>query len=70
MHVEVKVSIWHTRGVVCGWKEESNLDWSPSLGRLEFVKFVSCTGRFPMGLGFLVLVGFMARGSHVMGINR
>ncbi len=51
MHVEVKVSIWHTRGVVCVWKVESNLDWNPSLGRFEFV---SCTGRFPRGLGLLV----------------
>jgi hypothetical protein len=33
--VEVKVSIWHTHDVVCIWKEESNLDWSPSFERLE-----------------------------------
>jgi hypothetical protein len=27
-------------------------------------------GRFPMWLGVLVLVGFVARGSHVLGINK
>lgn len=43
--MEVKVSIWHTHRVVCIWKEESNFDRSPSLERLKFVKFVSCTGR-------------------------
>jgi hypothetical protein len=37
---------------------------------LEFVKFLSCTGRFPRGLGHLVWVGFLARNNHVMGINR
>ena len=50
--MEVKVSIWHTRSVVCVWKAWSNLDWSISLGRLEFVMFVSCMGRFSRG--FLV----------------
>ena len=34
------------------------------------LEFVSNTGRFPRGLGLLVCVGFVARGSHVMGINR
>ena len=38
--MEVKVSIWHIRDVVCVWKEES------------------------------VLVGFMARGSHVVENRR
>ncbi len=50
MNVEVNVSIWHTCGVVCVWKKESNLDWSTSLRKLEFVKFVSYTERFPRGL--------------------
>jgi hypothetical protein len=42
--VKVKVSIWHTRGVVCVWKDESNLDWSPSLKKIECGVLWGCCG--------------------------
>lgn len=42
---------------------------SPKLESLEFVKFVSSTGRFPTGLGLLIQVGFVALGCISMGIN-
>ncbi len=35
---------------------------SPNLVQLEFVKFVSCTGRFPRGFGLLVHDWFMVLG--------
>lgn len=50
--------IWHT-----------NLDWSPSVGKLECGVVWGCC--FPSLMGFLrLLVGFVAKGSHAFSINR
>jgi len=35
---------------------------SPNLVQLKFVKFISCTERFPRGLGLLVQGWFVALG--------
>ncbi len=51
MHVEVKVFIWHTRGVVCVWEEKSNLDWSLNLESVKCEVVWGCC--FPGLVGFL-----------------
>ncbi len=53
MHVVGEVSIWHTMEVLCAYGMRSRI-WESKFGMIGYVKFVSCTRGFPMGLVLLL----------------
>ncbi len=50
MHVECEVSIWHTMEVLCAYGMRSRIWRESKFGIIDYVKFVSCTRGFPMGI--------------------
>ncbi len=47
MHVVGKDSIWHTMEVLCAYGMRSRIWKESKFGMIGYVKFVSCTRRFP-----------------------
>ncbi len=50
MHVVVEDSIWHMMEGWCAYGMRSQIWKESKFGLIDYVKFVSCTRRFPMGI--------------------
>ncbi len=50
MYVVGEDSIWHTMEVLCAYGMRSQIWKESEFGMIGYVKFVSCTRRFPRGI--------------------
>ena len=50
MHVDGEVSLWYMMEELCAYGMWSRIWKDSKFGRIGYVKFVSCTRRFPTGI--------------------